>query len=116
MDATITTVLESIATAVGAIVVTGIGIYGSQLMAILRLRTAMKVSEVVTKSIEQTNKNDAPEVKKALAANMTQALLSGTGMQNLSLVVPAFNEGKVFELAKTNPAASGPTIDEIPRG
>ena len=117
MDPTIVTILESIGAAIGAIIVTAISIFGGQLMAILRLRTAMKVAEMATKSIEQTNKNSPPEVKRQMASNLAQSLMAGIGLQNLAVVMPALNEAKVLDLPSTkSPAASGPTIDEIPRG
>ena len=103
MNPTLATILGIIGTAAATAIASAIAVFGPLLSGMLKLWGLTTISKMSVHSVEQTNKNDPPEVKAKLASDRVAAMTKWCGLSDATSVIPIANEAHVFALPSVPP-------------
>jgi hypothetical protein len=103
MNPILQTILLTIGTAAATAIAAALVALGPILAGLMKLLGLTVISKMAVHSVEQTNKNDPPEVKKQLAAAKVAIVTKWCGLSDATSVTPIANEAHVFALPSVPP-------------
>jgi len=121
MNPILQTILLTIGTAAATAIAAALVALGPILAGLMKLLGLTVISKMAVHSVEQTNKNDPPEVKKQLAAAKVAIVTKWCGLSDATSVTPIANEAHVFGLPPNPvvppvvPTVSVPSVWTVPQ-